>query len=89
MSDKEEQVENDFSIELRSNRDLTRISSSNDTNGVLIEGTLGRLHHASFVDDIILEVRGSNGILRLNLRKEDLDRLSATKTTKDLTEGKR
>ena len=88
MNNKEKVIENDFSIELSSNRNLTRISASNDANGVLIEGTLGRLHHASFIDDIILEVQGSNGILRLNLRKEDLNGLSAAKLTKDLTEVK-
>ena len=88
MNDKEEAMENDFSIELSSNRDLARISASNDANGVLIEGTLGRLHHASFIDDVILEVQGSNGILRLNLRKEDLNGLSAVKPTKELREVK-
>ncbi len=85
MSNKGKETENDFSIELKSNRDLTRISASNDADGVLIEGTLGRLNHALFIDDVILEVQGSNGILRLDLRKEDLDGLSATKTTRDLT----
>ncbi len=72
MAAKEETLGNDFSIELNSNRDLTRISASNDSDGVLIEGNLGKLCHASFIDDVILEVKGSNGTLRLTLRKEDL-----------------
>lgn len=88
MNPEEKAMENDFSIELNSNRALARISASNDANGVLIEGTLGKLHHASFIEGIILEVQGSKGILRLNLRRDDLDRFSATKPVKDLTEVK-
>ena len=63
----------DFSIELSSNKHLTRLSTSNDPNScVLIEGTLGRLQHASFVEPEILEVKGSFGVLRLNVRKSEV-----------------
>ena len=60
----------DFSIELDSHQHLTRFSTSanNANSGVLIEGTLGKLQHASFVEPEILEVKGRWGILRLNLR---------------------
>ncbi len=88
MDLEEKTMENDFSIELGSNRALARILASNDANGVLIEGTLGKLNHASFIDGIILEIQGSKGILRLNLRRDDLDKLSASKPAKDLTEVK-
>ncbi len=65
-----ENGERDFSIELSSNKHLTRLSTSNDPNGgVLIEGTLGLLQYASFVEPEILEVKGSYGVLRLNVRK--------------------
>ncbi len=87
MNLEEKTTENDFSIELCSNRALARISASNDANGVLIEGTLGKLYHVSFVEGIILEVQGSKGTLRLKIRREDLD-ASAVKPTKDLTEVK-
>ncbi len=86
MSFEEKTTENDFSIELNSNRALARISASNDVNGVLIEGTLGKLDHAHFVEGIILEVQGSKGTLRLKIRREDLGGLSAAKPTKDLME---
>ncbi len=82
MNPKEKAMENDFSIELNSNQALARISASNDANGVLIEGTLGNLHHASFIDGTILEVQGSKGILRLNLRREDLEGSSVAKPAK-------
>lgn len=65
--------ERDFSIELISNQHLTRLSTLKDPNGgVLIEGTLGSLLHASFVEPEILEVKGSYGVLRLNVRKSEV-----------------
>ncbi len=70
MNNKEsENDERDFSIELASNRYLMRFSTSSNGGacGVLIEGTLGRLRHALFVEPQILEVKGSCGVLRLNL----------------------
>ncbi len=59
----------DFSVELNSNKHLTRLSAN---GGVLIEGTLGKLQHASFVEPEILEVKGDCGVLRLNVRKNEI-----------------
>ncbi len=66
--------ERDFSIELISNRHLTRLSTSSKSGngGVLIEGTLGRLLRVFFVEPEILEVKGDSGVLRLNLRKSEI-----------------
>jgi hypothetical protein len=66
-----EDGEHDFSIELKSNEHLTRLltSSKGVNGGVLIDGTLGKLQHAWFVEPEILEVKGSCGVLRLNMRK--------------------
>jgi hypothetical protein len=70
----QENGERDFSIELNSSKHLTRFStSSNGANdGVLIEGTLGKLQHVSFVEPEVLEVKGSCGVLRLNVRKNEV-----------------
>jgi hypothetical protein len=59
----------DFSIELTSSKHITRVSAN---GGVLIEGTLGKLLHASFVEPEILEVKGDCGVLRLNVRKNEI-----------------
>ena len=70
MNTKEnENNERDFSIELASNKHLSRFSTSlnGGAGSVLIEGTLGKLQHALFVEPEILEVKGSCGVLRLNL----------------------
>ncbi len=61
--------ERDFTLELVSNKHLTRLSSN---GGVLIEGTLGKLQHASFVEPEILEVKGDGGVLRLNVSKDEI-----------------
>jgi hypothetical protein len=65
-------IERDFSIELASNKYLTRFSTSSNSSGVLIEGTLGKLQHALFVEPEILEVQGSRGVLRLNLTFDEV-----------------
>jgi hypothetical protein len=66
----------DFSIELVSNQHLRRLAAN---GGVLIEGTLGKLLHACFVEEEILEVKGNCGVLRLNLRKNEITAISEQK----------
>jgi hypothetical protein len=39
---------------------------------VLFEGVLGELEDLSMVDGAVLEVRGTNGVLRIDLTVEDL-----------------
>ena len=41
--------------------------------GVLVEGTLGALRSAGFVEDSVLEVAGDKGVLRVSLRRDDLN----------------
>jgi len=74
MRNSNEDGERDFSIELDSNQHLTRFSTATNSahSGVLIEGTLGKLQHALFVEPEILEVKGSCGVLRLNLRVSEI-----------------
>jgi hypothetical protein len=40
---------------------------------VFIEGSLGTLKRARFVEDLVLEVIGSNGELRIDLAMRDLE----------------
>jgi hypothetical protein len=41
---------------------------------VFIEGSLGTLERAQFVDDLVLEVIGTNGELRIDLAMNDLQK---------------
>jgi hypothetical protein len=65
-----------FSIELKSKEFLKNVMISNRTGEtVLIEGFLGELEELSLVEGAMLELRGSNGILRIDLKEEELERL--------------
>jgi len=61
-----------FSIELDSGSDLRRVNIPNGNQRILMEGTLGALRSVGFVENSVLEVTGSNGILRVDLSMEDL-----------------
>ena len=74
-----ENGERDFSIELNSSEHRFLSSSNGANGGVLIEGTLGRLQHASFVEPEILEVKGCCGVLRVNLRMSEITAIDTVK----------
>jgi hypothetical protein len=60
-----------FTIELGSKAHVKNVSLDGDSK-VIIEGTIGSLKRAHFVEDLVLEVIGTNGVLRLDLAAEDL-----------------
>jgi hypothetical protein len=60
-----------FTIELRSKGDVKNVSLD-ENEKVVIEGSLGKFQRAQFVDDLVLEVIGSNGVLRVDLGVNDL-----------------
>jgi len=65
-----------FSIELKSKEFLRNVMISNRTGEtVLVEGFLGELEELSLIEGAMLELRGSNGVLRMDLREEELKRL--------------
>ena len=67
--------ERSFSIELKSKGYLKNITLNNEfREKALVEGTIGELEHAEFVDDAILEVLGTKGILRINIGENELRR---------------
>ncbi len=68
-----EEKERFFSIELKSKANLKNVTLANgDRENVLIEGTVGQLRQASFVDGVVLEVTGDKGILRINITHEEI-----------------
>jgi hypothetical protein len=69
---KNEKDELVFTVELKSRGNVKNVTLSNGAQGVLIEGTLGALERAEFVEDMVLEVTGENGVLRVDLAREDL-----------------
>ena len=71
-----DETEHWFSIELKSKEFLRNLMISNRTGEtVLLEGFLGELVEMSLVEGGLLEVRGSNGVLRMDVNEEDLETL--------------
>ena len=65
-----------FSIELKSKEYLKRVAIPNDAgDNVSIEGCLGELEEIDLVEGIMLKIKATNGILRMDLKKEELDTL--------------
>jgi len=67
-----------FSVELKSRGDLKNITLTNGSgDSVLLEGTIGELVQATFKEGIILEVVGKHGILRIDLREDEIKRTTS------------
>ena len=72
----EEVEKHAFSIELKSREYLKLIAIPNDTgDNVLIEGFLGKLEAIDLVEGVMLEIRGTNGTLKMDLKEEELNKL--------------
>lgn len=66
-------MEHSFSIEMKSKKYVTSVSiSDEDHNRVLFQGILGDLKGLSLIEGKMLEVKGSNGILRIDLSEDEL-----------------
>ena len=73
-----------FSVEMKSKMHVRSISISNETKDrVLFEGDLGDLEEAAFIGGSMLEVRRTNGVLRIELGDEEtrklMSQMSATR----------
>jgi hypothetical protein len=62
-----------FSIEMKSKTHVRHISMSDESHDrVLFEGYLGALKELSLIEGTVLEVKGENGVLRIDLLEEEL-----------------
>jgi hypothetical protein len=69
-----------FSIEMKSKKHVKHISVSNESHDrVLFEGALGELEDLSMVEGEVLEVRGANGVLRIDLSEDELRKMFSHK----------
>ena len=65
-----------FTIELKTGSGLKKVNVPNGAQRILVEGTIGPLKHAEFVEDAVLELAGTEGVLRVDLSTEDLAKSS-------------
>ncbi len=62
-----------FSVELKSKRNLKNLTLTNgNSDTVLLEGTIGEFVQATFTEGVILEVIGTNGVLRIDLYENEI-----------------
>ena len=74
MKSNNDNREHTFSIEMGSKNSLKSINLSEGTQDtVLIEGSLGALQEVVLHEDALLEVIGTQGILRLDMDKQTLE----------------
>lgn len=77
---------NAFSIELKSKEFLRNVTVKNGMGeNVLIEGYLGELKEISLLDESMLEIRGTNGIIRLDITAQDFSQLIKATTRHQTT----
>ncbi len=73
-----------FSIEMNSEHSVRRMSFFDKENGkVFFEGFLGELKNVTMVEDLMLEITGANGILRVDISQEEMKKHLNTKKNGD------
>ena len=76
-------LEHVFSVEMKSKKYVKSISISDEAQDrVLFEGNLGELKELSLAEGDVLEFIGVNGILRIGLTEEQLQKLLTCKRRK-------
>jgi len=63
-----------FSVELNSGSDLRNVNLPSESQHLMMEGTIGSLEHAEFIEDSVLELVGTRGVLRVDLSPRDLQK---------------
>lgn len=67
--------EHSFSIEMKSKDAIRTLSFLEKEKGnVLFEGFLGKLKNISMVEGIMLEIEGKNGVIKLDITFQELEK---------------
>jgi hypothetical protein len=62
-----------FSVEIESKKHLTNVLISNNSRErVLIEGLLGEFSEIEIIENALIQFKGANGILRIDISKDEL-----------------
>ena len=61
-----------FSIQMKSKTSLDKIILNDNQDGILIEGDLGDLSELTILEEKLLEIQFSNGVLRLEINQPEL-----------------
>ena len=76
--------EHSFSIEMKSENCVRRMSFFDKENGhVFFEGFLGNLKNIAIVEDVMLEIEGKNGVIKLDITRQELEKGLTSKQTNE------
>ena len=76
--------EHSFSIEMKSENCVRRMSFFDKENGhVFFEGFLGNLKNIAIVEDVMLEIEGKNGVIKLDITRRELEKGLTSKQTNE------
>ena len=65
-----------FSVEMASKNHVISLIVSDESQGkVLVEGNLGELKALEIVEEIVLQVTGANGTLRVDIEEDEFRRM--------------
>ena len=67
-------------MEIESKKHLTNVSISNKSRErVLIEGFLGEFSEIEMIENTLIQFKGANGVLRIDLNKDELEQKLSVK----------
>jgi hypothetical protein len=76
--------EHSFSIEMKSERWVRRMSFLDKENGkVFFEGFLGELTNVVMVESVMLEIEGRNGVLKLDITQQEMEKCLNSRKSSD------
>ncbi|MCW4013641.1 MAG: hypothetical protein NWF07_11705 [Candidatus Bathyarchaeota archaeon] len=74
--DETRKTKTSFSLELNTRNQIKRVALPDGSGDKLIvEGNLGRITDLVLVEDILLEVIGDSGKIRIDITRKDLERV--------------
>lgn len=76
--------EHSFSIEMKTEHVRRMSFLDKETGTVFFEGFIGELRNVALVEDVMLEIEGENGILKLDITKQEMENYL---TPKNATKG--
>jgi hypothetical protein len=80
--------EHSFSIEMKSEQAVRRMSFFNKENDfILFEGNLGELKNVSMVEGVMLEIIGTNGVLKLDITQQEMEKCFTPKKANEQEGG--
>ena len=77
MGTKKTEKERSFSIELQSQADLKNVTLTNNQNeNAIVEGTIGDLREAQFVEEKVLQIVGKRGVITVDISDNEISKTS-------------